>query len=262
MTGNTAKPTGEAPHENRRTEQPGWEGRILPGNTGRNQPTADAGERAASTANGAAVTEEAGFDAEDLPERSPSGGALWFWWTVATMAGWALVGAIAGAVFGQSDASPWPYVVLPLSALFQWLLLRRHFARASWWLLASTAGAAVAGLIYAGLLALPAETFGPPTSGLRSSISDLADGIALATAQWLVLRRTVRGAAWWFPAAMVPFILFALLDFQRGLAAAEVVENISRSSLIGLAAANTGLLGLLLGALTGFVLARLVESSS
>jgi hypothetical protein len=198
-------------------------------------------------------------DDEAPPERSPSGVALWFWWTIATTLGWALTGACVGAVFNQGDATPLQYVFVPLTALFQWLLLRRHFARASWWLLATAGGSLVAALIYALLLALPAATFGAPTSGLRSGISDLADGIALATAQWLVLRRTVRGASLWLPAVISPLALFGWLDYQRGVAAAEVIDNLSRADQIGLAAVNTAILGLFVGVLTGAVLMRLVE---
>jgi hypothetical protein len=238
---------------------------VVPANTGRGGDRAgvDEGrEPAAASPNGAAAHGQAEIGGEGPPERTPSGVALWGWWTVATIAGWALAGACVGAAFDQGSATPWQYVFVPLTGLFQWLLLRRHFARASWWLLATTAGAAVAGLIYAGLLALPEATFGPPTSGLRSGISDLTDGIALATAQWLVLRRTVRGAERWFPAVIAPLALFGWLDLQRGRAVADVVESVSRTGLIALAAANTALLGLLIGALTGAALMRLVETSA
>src|SRR5436190_13128374 len=166
-------------------EQPSWEGRVLPANTGRGSAAAPNG--AAGSAAGRAPGDEADIGDEGPPERTPSGWALWFWWTVVTMAGWALAGACAGAVFNQGDATPWQYVFLPLTAIFQWLLLRRHFAHAWWWLVATTAGAAVAGLIYAGLLTLPEATLGPATSGLRTGISHYTDALALATAQWLVL---------------------------------------------------------------------------
>ncbi len=159
---------------------------------------------------------------------------------------------------GES-ATPLQYVFVPLTALFQWLLLRRHFARASWWLLATAVGSVVAGLFYAGLLALPEATFGPPTSGLRSGISDLTDGFALGVAQWLILRRSVRGAERWIPATVSPLAIFGWLDFQRGREAAEAIGFLTPGARVALAATNTAILGLLIGVLTGALLMRLVE---
>ncbi len=274
-TDSAASSPAGAPQPSQGPEQPRWGGRVLPANTGRSSEADGSRERGGGNArDGAGDTDQelgrrvhhqraAGsrlaFDDDWPPERSPSGVALWFWWTVATVLGWALAGAGVGAVFQQSDATPLQYVFVPLIALFQWLLLRRHFARASWWLVATAGGTLMAALIYAALLALPESAFGAPTSGLRTGTSDLTDGIAIATAQWLVLRRTVRGASLWLPATISPLALFGWLDYQRGAAAAELIDNLSRQDQIGLAAVNTAIIGLFVGVLTGAVLMRLVE---
>jgi hypothetical protein len=230
-----------------RPEAPSWEGRVLPANTRREDPAGGARRVGSDEAD------------EDYPERTPSGASLWFWWTVATVLGWA-VAAACFATFVDLETQPWWwYAFLPLTGLFQWLLLRRHFARASWWLLATAAGAAVAGVVFLGLLALPEATFGPPTSGLRFGISDLTDGLALGVAQWLVLRQSVRGAARWFPATVSPLAIFAWLDFQRGAQAAQTVDFTSMPERIAVAATNNAIAGLLIGLLTGALLMRLVE---
>ena len=233
-----------------RPEAPSWEGRVLPANTRRDDSPGGA--------EGAGRVGDDGAD-EDYPERTPSGTALWFWWTVATALGWALAAACFASFFDLDTQPWWWYAFLPLTGLFQWLLLRRHFARASWWLVATAAASAVAGVIFLGLLALPAASFGAPTSGLRFGISDLTDGFALAIAQWLVLRQSVRGAARWIPATVSPMAIFAWLDFQRGRQAAQTLDFLATPERIGVAATNNAIVGFLIGALTGAVLMRLVE---
>ncbi len=191
-------------------------------------------------------------------ERTPAGAALWAWWAAATAAGWGLAGALIGATISEVG-SPWQYVFVPLSAAGQWLVLRRRFARASLWLVATAAGAAVAGLAYAVLLALPAAIAGPPTSGLRLGLSTLVDGVALGVAQWLVLRRAVRGAGWWIPATMAPLWLFGLLDLSRGLEPATIPAGLTTAERVQLNGINAAIIGLFMGAVTGGVLMQLVR---
>ena len=73
----------------------------------------------------------------DQPLASPAspGWALWLEWVVASSVGWALGRVVVGGVLGVGD-------VLGVGVL-QWLVLRRHVARAGWWVVASTVGWAV-----------------------------------------------------------------------------------------------------------------------
>jgi hypothetical protein len=196
---------------------------------------------------------------EHVGARTPRGAALWGAWTAATALGWAAAGAcIAIAVPGS--ASTLQYAFVPLSAVGQWLLLRRHFAQAGWWLVATAGGSAVAALAYAFLMSLPASLLGPVTSGVRIGLSTVVDGLALGTAQWLVLRQNVRGLARWIPATGVPLWLWALAELNRGFEASPAeVDALTLADRVGLMAINLGFVGLLIGALTGGVLAWMVD---
>ncbi|HEU5315262.1 MAG TPA: hypothetical protein VFX49_04090, partial [Chloroflexota bacterium] len=119
-----------------------------------------------------------------LARGEPRGMMLWAAWAGATALGWAVAG-VAYALAGPRDDLV-QYLFLPVSAVGQWLLLRRHFARASWWLVATAGGCAVAAGALAGLQALPESLAGPPDSGVRAGLSRVADGLSLGVAQWLV----------------------------------------------------------------------------
>ncbi len=105
---------------------------------------------------------------------------LWFLWIMATAWGW-----IAGSIL-------FPVIYLVASgvgvAVFQWLVLQRRLPR-SWRWLAYTAAGWAAGA----LLALAVGEF---EAGF---FPGLFVGSAAGLAQWLILRREVRWAAWWIP---------------------------------------------------------------
>ncbi|HEV2125311.1 MAG TPA: hypothetical protein VGW38_21385 [Chloroflexota bacterium] len=191
-------------------------------------------------------------------EQQPTGFSLWGWWIVATAAGWGLAGGLIGA-FVHSSGSPLQYSFLPLTALGQWLILRRHFAQASWWIVATTGGALVAGIAYTLILRLPVDQFGPATSGARIGLSTIFDGLALAVAQWLVLRGNVPGTRWWIPADAGPLWFFAALELDRGTEAAELLETLNYLDQIALAATSLGIVGAMVGMATGGVLMWLVQ---
>ena len=93
-----------------------------------------------------------------------------FWWPVATASGWAIAGALSGAlpVTGAVtsrgvDIGPLGFVAVSvvtvlaiglLSGLFQWVILRRQVERAGWWMWATAGGIAVAILVAALILGL------------------------------------------------------------------------------------------------------------
>lgn len=68
------------------------------------------------------------------------------WWVLASALGGALIGTVASTV---RVVDPTAGVVLAGASfgILQWLVLRRHIARAGWWLLASPIGWAVGALV-------------------------------------------------------------------------------------------------------------------
>jgi hypothetical protein len=100
--------------------------------------------------------------------RGQLAGALW--WPIATGSGWALAGALAGAlpvtgaVTGRGvDIGPLGFVAMGvvtvlaiglLSGLFQWLILRQQVDRASSWVWTTTGGIALAIPVAAVILAV------------------------------------------------------------------------------------------------------------
>ena len=105
---------------------------------------------------------------------------LWLLWIMATAWGW-IVGHIL-----------FPAIYLVAAgvgvAVFQWLILQRRLGR-SWRWLVYTAAGWLAGV----LLALAMGHF---EAGFGAG---LLLGVTTGLAQWLILRREVRWAAWWIP---------------------------------------------------------------
>jgi hypothetical protein len=205
-----------------------------------------------------ANTNEASAGTDQEVERTPDGIALWWWWVAATVAGWAVAGAFIGATIDERT-NVWQYSFVPFTAVGQWLVLRRRFGRASLWLLATAGGSLVAALGYAVLLALPVSQLGPPTSGLREALSMLFDGVALGTAQWLVLRQTVHRAGQWIPAMTAPMALWGGLSWHRGTEPGELLEVMTAADRAGIAAASSALIGFTVAVLTAMVLVRVVN---
>ena len=189
---------------------------------------------------------------------TPRGALLWALWAAATAAGWAAAGLCLGLMpRGVTPAAE--YVFWPLSAVGQWLVLRRHFARAGVWLGATVAGIGVAALAYALLQTLPAELVGPLNSGVRVGLSLFIDGLALGVAQWLVLRNNVRGTARWIPAVAAPLWMLALQEFNRGAEPYVPQDPSEFGGPLVVAVTNLTFIGLFIGTLTGAVLAWLVD---
>ncbi len=101
-----------------------------------------------------------------------------------TSVGWAVAGAVAGAVVG----------------VWQWLVLRRQTVRASWWIVASTAGWAVAAFVYIPVILGTVLGFGPFVAG---AFTWVVCGAVVGICQWLVLRRQCNRAAWLIVASVV-----------------------------------------------------------
>lgn len=202
-----------------------------------------------------------------LARGEPRGAALWAWWAGLTAAGWTAAG-FAFATLAPPRFDAFQYLFLPLSALGQWWLLRQHFARASVWLVATAFGCALAALGLTALDALPETLAGPRQNGVRAGISFLVDGLALGVAQWVALRGTglgrassgnVRGTARWILGTVAPMAYFAFPYFMQGLAALPDVPMPERNEWVLLVTQQFSVYGLAIGAVTGGVLAWLVD---
>ena len=97
-----------------------------------------------------------------------------------------------------------------LTGLLQYLLLRRHFPKMGWWIVATFLGwllpFVVLGLVSAIL---------PASLDLRSTwamvLSVVLIGGSMGLLQWLVLRPRVRHAAWWILASILGWGLVRLV---------------------------------------------------
>lgn len=213
---------------------------------------------------------------------SISGARLWWRWVAANglseMVGLGATGAAIALLFSRVEALPGIAGALlsllvaagsgaieaTLVGLAQWWAMRPWFpgiTRRAWWL-ATLAGAMVAyglGFVPSTLMNLGAEAPGEPVAEpplwimlLFAAGLGLVAGAVLSFAQWLVLRREVRGAGWWLPANMLawlagmPLIFWAIDAAQKGQPPYQALLLIAGCLL---------LVGLLVGAIHGAVLA-------
>jgi hypothetical protein len=238
-------------------DQRPWEGQIIPANRRSDEepgPTAKEPESTEASPRATRPTDST----QPARTGSPRGATLWAWWACTTAIGWALAGLGMG-IFAPESGSVAQYAFIPISAIGQWLILRRHFAQASLWIVATVAGTAIAAFASVVLLALPGTVFGAGKSGVRVGISSLIDGLAIGGAQWYVLRNNVRGAERWILAAAAPLWLAALIQLGFGF---DTVPEMAQTTLLARAvdsAVSVGIIGLMVGTLTGGVLAWMVD---
>jgi hypothetical protein len=143
---------------------------------------------------------------------SQAGWGFWLGWVVASSVGW-IVGAILGfglglIIIGDDYGINVLRIIIGYFlvgatlgfgvSIMQWLVLRRRVSRAGWWVLASTAGFAVA-------------VGGEGGLQLGSSVERVAvlalGGAVTGILQWLVLRGKVSRACWWVLASTVGWAL-------------------------------------------------------
>jgi hypothetical protein len=200
-----------------------------------------------------------------------SGWALWISWVLATALG-ELIGFAAPALVGTAAYAlklPDSMMVAGLLGagaiegavlgLAQWLVLRRILPELPRrvWVLATAAAAVVAYII--GLI--PSQ--GGDLSRLHPAV--LAGGaamlgtifvVSIGFAQWLVLRRILPSAGWWILANAVAWPLGVMVPVV-GL---TLVPDGAPVALMGGVGLASGLLmGVVVGAITGFALAWLVR---
>lgn len=211
---------------------------------------------------------------------------LWLRWVLANGLGELLgLGLTAGAtVLAFSQLERWsglPLVLLSLLSaaasgafeativgLLQWWAMHPWFpviSRRAWWL-GTLGGALVAyvlGYLPSTLMSL-GEPAGATTSAepplsimlLLAAGLGLVAGAVLSFAQWLVLRKATPRAAWWIPANMLAWLLGMPILFWA-IDAAQKGQPFWQSLL--LLAGSLLLSGLIVGAIHGAVLVRLVQ---
>lgn len=100
-----------------------------------------------------------------------------------------------------------PYILWPMYGMangyLQYTLLRKHFPRMGWWVLATTIGQSLT-FLGLDLGRSIAPTLGTdPYSASSLVIQLMLVGGFLGIAQWFVLRRLVANAIWWIPVNIV-----------------------------------------------------------
>lgn len=156
-------------------------------------------------------------------ERAHIGWKFWFWWLLATTAGW-MAGLVVLTLLPQTTAT---LVARPalvegtlltlsgtLSSVLQWLVLRRHIHRAGWWVPASAAGwiGGFALFLLLAVISVFTAEMSTATTGLllRFSLGAMAGagvGAATGVLQWLVLRRQIHRAGGWVVVNIVAWLL-------------------------------------------------------
>jgi hypothetical protein len=215
---------------------------TLDGNRGRSKRMTDRALVATDTANPA------------------SGCGFWALWVLASALGWTVGFPIADAILSVLGKAVADEIVIwamfgAAPGILQWLLLRRHLPRAGRWVLASTLGGALIGVV------------GSTAPDVDPAVSSIVAGASIGILQWLVLRRHIAYAGWWLLASPVGWAVSALAirTAERVGAAFGVAERGLRT-VVALPMSETVILALVLGAfgavsgvVTGIVLAWLMQ---
>ena len=222
-----------------------------------------------------------------VDERAGSGGRLSLQWVVANTVGFTVGGAIAGSIaraMGQSHygvaASTAEAVLIAVRTagaalavwgaavgIAQWLVIRGRLKRVGWWAPATGAGWALAGVVagilsgaVSGAVTGVGQDVGAWGFVVAAVVGILALGLLPVTFQWMMLRRDVHRARRWLLGAAGAF-----------LGAAGVAAGVVRWGLVSVIGwlrpedfpsakawvAFGTVLGLLYGALTGWILGQL-----
>jgi len=217
---------------------------------------------------------------------------LWVRWVLANIIGFAAGGAIAGTMARELGQPQYGVVTSTLDAVLiatrtagvalavwgaaigtaQWLVIRGELRNAGWWMPATSAGWALAGVV-AGILS---GLMGGAVTGsgrdvgvwgfvVAAAVGILAVGFLPVTFQWMIMRRQVHRARRWLLSAGGAFLVAACI--------AAVVVRWGMVNVIGWIrpedfpsakawfAFGTAV-GTLYGALTAAVLGRMLRGSS
>lgn len=165
-----------------------------------------------------------------------------------------LAGSATRATDGPSIVAGVTAAWLVLGGVVQWVILRRYLRPLGWWPIATIVGAFTGGLLVFGFVTgnyTYRETF-------RSDLLICGfTAAAIGTAQWIVLRRRIRGAGWWVAASVaggaliwltytaVTATTFAGAAAARGVGQAAVVAVATQGGVSVAAYATVTALGLI-----------------
>jgi hypothetical protein len=215
-------------------------------------------------------------------ERNRIGWGFWLWWVLVSTVGW-FVGFIMGFVLATIIVEPsmagggvlgstlgyfmFGALLGSVVSLMQWLVLRLHVSRAGWWMagwwiLASTAGFAVAfgapraaeGAIEAFGYSEVFDELGTFAMVLGLTLTVALGGAVTGILQMLVLRARVFRAGWWVLASAVGWGL-GMAMLVCGLWLDEVSVSDSELALFGSGVGG----GVVMGAVTGGTLVWLLR---
>jgi len=186
---------------------------------------------------------------------------FWLQWVLASIVGWWALSLPVSAIAPVVGAMPVVSgsIVGAGVGIMQWLVLRRRFHRAGWWVLASTMGWAVGWAVGQNLiepvtmfLAKYEEALGGRSVVTLSVLGVMVGGVA-GIMQWFVLRRWVYRAGWW--------ILANIVGWTTGFVAGPVVVAALWTSGVLATVMGGVILGAVPGAITGMTLVWLSRHS-
>jgi hypothetical protein len=136
-------------------------------------------------------------------------------WVTATIVGWVIGFVVCEAVKSFVATLFVDGLVIGASVgIAQWLVLRRRFSPAGWWVLVSIigfgVGKAIGEIVVVGVPAV-----------VGHGLSGALIGVSVGIAQWFVLRGHVARAGWWVPANIlawtVGWSIIGLVEEAGGL---------------------------------------------
>ena len=162
---------------------------------------------------------------------------LWLWWVAAGVIGGGIGGMVAAPLERAANSYTYLIVAAVVTAVLQWLLLRRYIRGAAWWVLATVAGWPVGfqattaiGFSVVSVLGLDLT---PGTSGAPTTILFwFPAGAIVGLVQWLVLHQRVARAGWWILVCAVGWTLFGPVLRDVGAALAGIITG-ALSGVIG-----------------------------
>lgn len=172
--------------------------------------------------------------------------------TVGWAVGWPMADVVGGPVAEAVDlavgqAVGWA-VFGAMVGIAQWSVLRKRVRRSGWWILASTVGWVVGGVVVVGV-------------GAEGSVVGVtALGAVSGAAQWMVLRKRVRRSGWWILVSTVGMAVIATIG--SGMGEGEDLQwiwNLDTASRRFAYAISGIVVGAIVGIITGPPLAWLLR---
>ena len=161
------------------------------------------------------------------PESKQAGWGFGLLWMAASTVGFALgssahrnagmLNGVTSSVLALTVSVGLYPLIATLPGFLHWLILRRWFPHAGWWVLASGAGSLV-GYFVTGWGLGVGDTQGETTFARFAVPASMAvAGAAVGTLQWAVLRRWVSRAGWWVLASSISWVVaeYAYLKLTR-----------------------------------------------